>query len=278
VTNFPIYSRLSGGLGNQIYMLCLTWLVAQSKNQKILLDEASIDNPQHSNRVFDIFEIDFSTTVENRFTRIPSNSSEVTLYRFLARLARRKLIPGEIILGDDGLPLGNNVYFATKILCDSRIAARARELGFPKSVKIKNPSTGFQLLESSTQEENVLAVHLRLSDIRTFESGNRMLDPEYFSRNIRLIHREHTIDSIWVFTDEPEAVPDFLPIDFEYRVISSTNGLTTSEELVIMSKCSVLLGSRSTFSFWAGFWNLKQENIYYPGGVVGFPMWRDSLN
>jgi hypothetical protein len=104
-----------------------------------------------------------------------------------------------------------------------------------------------------------------------------MLNPDYFNRNINLILGDHLIDLIWVFTDEPEAVFDFLPKNYSYQIISSSYKLSTSEELVLMSKCFVLLGSRSTFSFWAGYWNLNQRNIYYPGIVEGFPLWRNSL-
>lgn len=276
--NFPIYSRLSGGLGNQIYGLCLTWLVAQGRNRNILIDDISIDNPQFSNRIFDIFEIDFSPIVEDRLNSTSLSPIMISVSRNLARLARRDLIPGEIKLGYNGLPTEKNFCFATRIHCDSRIAARARELGFPKSVTIKDRSADFKMLENMAHIENVLAIHLRLTDIRTFQSGDRMLNLDYFNRNIKLILGEHLIDSIWVFSDEPEAVSDFLPMDIDYQVISSTHKLSTSEELVLMSKCSVLLGSRSTFSFWAGFWNIKQENIYYPGVVEGFPSWRNSLN
>ena len=144
-------------------------------------------------------------------------------------------------------------------------------------MNLKKPSPEYKLLESEALSTRILAVHLRLTDIRTFESGNRMLSPDYFARNIGFILNRHSIDKIWVFSDEPSAVSDFLPASPNLRNISASGLLTACEELVLMSKCTALLGSRSTFSFWAGFWNSNQDNIYYPGTVVGFAEWHNSL-
>ena len=273
----PALAKLSGGLGNQIYGLCTAWLVSVFTNRKILLVPISIDNPQYSNREFDIFEIDFKDIVENKITERNVGVYAKLLLRALSSAVRRKWIPGEVRFDENFELIPSSIAFYTQNLCDSRLAAKARSLGFPITVDLKNPSAAYESMERETQTTRVLAVHLRLTDIRTFESGNRMLTPHYFARNIKFILDQKSIEEIWVFSDEPAAIPDFLPPDLKMRIVSSTSSLTVCEELVLMSKCAALLGSRSTFSFWAGFWNSNQDSIYYPGPVDGFEQWHDSL-
>lgn len=274
----PLCTRLSGGLGNQIYGVCTSWFIARTSNRKILLGDTLIDNPQYLNRIFNVFDIDFTKTVEDKILANPYHSTYQFLLRCLSKAARKEWIPGEVKFDDNFEFNFRFSVFCTQIHCDSRIAAKARALGFPKKVDLKNPSPGYKLLESETFNTRILAVHLRLTDIRTFESGNRMLSSNYFERNIEFILNRHSIDAVWVFSDEPNAVSEFLPASIKLRNISSSRLLTACEELVLMSKCAALLGSRSTFSFWAGFWNSNQDSIYYPGPVAGFPRWNNSLH
>jgi hypothetical protein len=271
-----VFTRLSGGLGNQIYGLCTAWLICEIADAKIVLTETTVDNPQYANRVFDIFEIDFTNVVQDRVSKKRTLPALNLLFQALSRAARRKWIPGEVEFDENAELIPGSIRFFTHIQCDSRLAAKARARGFPASVKLKNPSAEYKSLESETLITRVLAVHLRLTDIRSFESGNRMLSQDYFERNIERITRRDAIEQVWVFSDEPDAIPEFLPVNLKVRSISSSYNLTACEELVLMSQCDALLGSRSTFSFWAGFWNSNQKRIYYPGPVAGFELWHDS--
>lgn len=273
----PVFARLSGGLGNQIYGICTSYLIAQASNRKIQLENILVDNPQYSNRIFDVFEIDFTNIVEDKISDNRLSPLKSILLRYFSKAARRNWIPGEVKFDDDSEFSPRQIMFCTQILCDSKLAAKARLLGFPRMVNLKNPSPEYKILELEALSIRILAVHLRLTDIRTFESGNRMLSPDYFARNIEFILNRHSVDKIWVFSDEPHAVSDFLPESPNLRNISSSRLLTACEELVLMSKCTALLGSKSTFSFWAGFWNSNQDNIYYPGPVAGFAAWHNSL-
>jgi hypothetical protein len=277
VSKFPVLTKLSGGLGNQIYGLCNAWIISLMINRKILLEPILVDNPQYVNRVFDVFEIDFTTAVEERISKKGGWSAVRSLLIILSKAARRDWIPGIYKFDEDAELIPGSIKFCAQIQCDSRLAAKARAIGFPKIVGLKNPSLQYLSLELETHVKQILAVHLRLTDIRSFESGNRMLSPNYFARNIEMIYKQKSIEEVWVFSDEPNAIPDFIPSSFKIRSISSTSSLTVCEELVLMSKCSALLGSRSTFSFWACFWNSNQNSIYYPGEVDGFAWWHNSL-
>ena len=273
----PLLTKLSGGLGNQIYGLCTSWLISLMLDKEIFLEHIAVDNPQHTNRVFDVFEIDFGTVVEERISQKKILPVYLLLLRGLSKAARNNWIPGKVKIDDNSEVAPRSIAFCTQLQCDSKVAAKARILGFPKTVNLKNPSTEYTALERETDDKRVLAVHLRLTDIRSFESGNRMLSPNYFARNIEVILEQQSIDEIWVFSDEPDAISDFIPSNLKLRSVSSTSSLTVCEELVLMSKCAALLGSRSTFSFWAGFWNPHQDSIYYPGDVEGFGRWNNSL-
>ena len=272
----PIFVRLSGGLGNQLYMLSLAWLAAVEQNRKVIIYETRIDNPQFSNRVFSIFDLTLTSRIASRIWKSPRNLLH-TLIGLLSKLAQRGLLPGDLNALKVAKGFSSPIYFSSRIMCDSFWAAKARDKGFGCNVGIANPGSDFKELSQQLRERSVLGVHLRLTDIRTFEGGNRLLPPEYFGRNIDRIQNNFRVDEIWVFSDEPSGVLEFVKPNEALKIISEGFDLSVCEELLLMSKCEVLLCSRSTFSFWAGFWNKNQSNIFYPGEVPGFPMWNNSL-
>jgi hypothetical protein len=121
------------------------------------------------------------------------------------------------------------------------------------SLSLKNESQDLTNLKELALVEKPLILHVRLGDYRT-ESNFGTLDKFYFSKAIELASKECMFQHVWVFTDEPESVHEFIeiPDGIQCRVIANV-GDSPSESLELMryGKCFVI--GNSTFSWWGAY-------------------------
>ena len=76
---------------------------------------------------------------------------------------------------------------------------------------------------------------------------------------------------------ESEVAAEMLGSEFELLEVSKSLNLTNIEELVLLSRADAILGSRSTFSWWACYWKETQSNIWYPDLNLCLDGWTFSL-
>lgn len=105
-----------------------------------------------------------------------------------------------------------------------------------------------------------LGIHIRVGDYLNFEGRNKffpLYTPEYYLDIIKK-YPNHTI---YFFTDTGHNFikKQILPkIKNQYEFISKS----AIEDLLLLSKCDILILSASTFSFWAGY--LSSAQVYCP--------------
>ena len=122
-----------------------------------------------------------------------------------------------------------------------------------QNLRLKNPPAWLRKLESYSEQENPIVVHVRAGDYKNIaELG--ILSPDYFDRAISRAVEINPDSRIWVFSDGFEDAMNLLPKKYEgvYRFI--TDDLWNSAahlEAMRLGKCFVL--SNSTFSWWAAF-------------------------
>jgi hypothetical protein len=139
-------------------------------------------------------------------------------------------------------------------------AENLRTSGSLKELKIANPSSHYVRLEKECLETKPMAIHIRRGDYSKEEFGQ--LHENYYLRIIEDFSRP--IDSpLWLFASSMEVINE-LPIlkGKAQRIITAATLTNPAESLVLMSKCSFLLLSNSSFSYVAGlFCNGK---VYTP--------------
>jgi len=99
----------------------------------------------------------------------------------------------------------------------------------------------------------VIGMHIRRGDYLKYKNIHYVCDTNYFNRFFEAF-KDNTIK---VFTDSPNQVLEEFPQ--EYHIIHSESDI---KELNYMSYCDIIVGSNSTFSWWASL--IGRKTCYFP--------------
>ena len=112
----------------------------------------------------------------------------------------------------------------------------------------KNPTSLFRQLAAEHKSYD-LAIHLRVGDYKN-EPLIGILGKEYYANALNALNLENNPTAV-VFTDSPEDVFNYLPIENLADVKIVSTKLSSAETLVLMSKFEKMIIGNSTFSWWA---------------------------
>jgi hypothetical protein len=119
--------------------------------------------------------------------------------------------------------------------------------------------SGKPIIFRQTEENKVLALHIRLGDYAN-EPNIGILDTSYFKDAIDLISESHAIDEIWLFSDEQFKALDRIPDKWKakIRVVPEASSCAT---LDCMRDADYYVISNSTFSWWGAFLSRKSNAL-----------------
>ena len=120
---------------------------------------------------------------------------------------------------------------------------------------------------------NPIGIHVRLGDYKTWFDGEYLLSKNYYQNALNLIPSNFKTRECWLFSDDPDEASKLLDFIPNLRIISGRFDLTVSEELLLLSRCSLLVISQSTLSWWAGFLANNQTSIISPKNGREMPGW-----
>jgi hypothetical protein len=132
-------------------------------------------------------------------------------------------------------------------------------------IKREMKSSHLEGFLKSTEKDSPLAVHIRLTDYRK-EPNFGVLPAAYYAKSIEYHFEKKKYNRIWVFSDEPESVLEFIPIKFHPLVISVSEVVSdTVDTLEIMRMAKGFVVANSSFSWWAAYssWE-KSPLVTYP--------------
>lgn len=141
---------------------------------------------------------------------------------------------------------------------------RKKELesfGFPDGVIPREPTQQFYELSSFLQKTKVIGVHIRLRD---FVENDLVPDPSFYQEALATLKNQAQFDEVWLFSDDPNSAESLLGTDVFDLCPSSSGQLSAVEELALLTQCSGLVLSRSSFSWWAQFMNAKDALTVSP--------------
>ncbi len=100
-----------------------------------------------------------------------------------------------------------------------------------------------------------VAFHIRRGDYLKYPDKHYVCDTKYFEYFFDLFKQDC---SILVFTDSIEHVKNEFP-NYNFNIIESDSDV---KELAYMSQCDIIVGSNSTFSWWASL--IGGKDCYFP--------------
>lgn len=259
-----IITKIKGGLGNQMFQYAVAFTVSKKNNVEMKIDistyEDSVIKNSDTPRYFDLEEFKISKEVAKE------EEVEKLINRFGIigrglRYFRQKFIRQ---FYEDYHPqiLNKKNYFMDGYWQSEKYFKDIRE-DIIKEFTLKNLSDKYREALNKIVENSV-SIHIRRGDLITNKAVNDMWGTpsiEYYKKALEYIKERSKVDKVYFFSDDIDWVKEnFDFVDVE-KVFFSDTGLSTAEELILMSKCSHNIIPNSTFSWWSAWLNQNPNKI-----------------
>ena len=245
-------AQITGGLGNQLFTYVRLATLANLEGIELQIDGSITERVL--GRAPDLF--DFNLMGESQVSANTLSWGEVQLERVLWRSKLTKAITKrhqEISLGGSEISRRNlDGWKVRGFFQDFRVAEDFITTFGKSAFGLKNESSTLIKMTDQVLEKTVVAIHVRRGDYLNYKDSFGLLTDEYYLASLKHLSEEKRFSDVMIFSDSPELVVDLSKkIDIQTQVISPLE-LSTSETMVLMSRCAGLIASNSTFSFWAG--------------------------
>jgi len=254
--------KLKGGLGNQLFQYALGKKLSVIRNESFKLDisgyvqRIKTDTPRkYSLDAFNI-KADIASDLEIKNIKYPfgiiSKGWRFFSFKFL-RIHNIGYIP--------------SILSAKKKYID----------GYWQSYKYLGPIRNILLEEFTLRESienkykellnqinnNSTSIHIRRGDLVSnakTKAEYHTFGIEYYEEAIKIISKETSNPTFFVFSDDIEWAKQNLKIDLPIVFVSNPQ-IKDYEELIIMSRCKNNIIANSTFSFWSAWLNQNPNKI-----------------
>ncbi len=227
------YVNICGGVGNQLFQIATGYAYAKKHGKKLIINPYNWSASQGTNplvykdSIFKNFEYDKPDEKAIPINEKRFNYDELPFYE------------GSVVL---------NGYFQSlkyfEEYKDEFISLlKLPEVNIPTYPSVVN-----------------IAFHIRRGDYINHAPIHYVCDTNYFNKMFDIFTPEIVKGTkIIVFTDSPEIVLEEFK-DKEFTIMKSESDI---KELAFMSKCDIVVGSNSTFSWWAALIGGNDTN-YFP--------------
>lgn len=126
-------------------------------------------------------------------------------------------------------------------------------------IKLRDETKQFKKMREEFSSHRTLGIHIRRGDYIGLENHHGIATTDYFNQGVLLSSNLVSFSKIAVFSDDILAAKQAFP-DADYYV-SENEVPSPAENLVLMSQFDALIGSNSSFSWWAGFLSDGPEKV-----------------
>lgn len=268
--------EIVGGLGNQLFGFAAGLFISRRLKAKLVLNFSlvGVGGTNHGKNLMDFSLAGIETTDATPYIK--------SIRRLIGRLSN-KLARHSSIFGNLRNKLTNQ-YTARELGFEEEfwnLKKSGKIRGYFQTYKyadevsdeiknllvLRNSSKWFKEMIAEVQKLNPIAVHMRRGDYLALENEFGILDVSFFSGIIagNLYHEGHS-RPIWIFTDSPELVrTEIIGTVLERgTLIIPPSDSPSSESLLLISRCSTIIMSNSTFSWWAAYLSDLNTQVFAP--------------
>ncbi|WP_082575950.1 alpha-1,2-fucosyltransferase [Arthrobacter sp. Soil762] len=266
-----VCAYLTGGLGNQMFVLAAAWEQAERLNCPLYIDASKY--VKGDLRSFELGSLALPGEVvsdespwldlgrRSKRLGLSARTRKLRVYReesfgYSAKI--NKIVPGTTIFGYFQSPQ----YF-------SGIADRMADL------ILSSPAT---VAEQSVMEALVnngrATVHVRRGDYMTShtQAVHGLTSSDYFERGLGLIRKISSVDKATAFSDEPKVAQNELGYLPNVNIFMKNSELSSLNTIKAMSMGSGMVMSNSSFSWWAA-WLMARRG---PHTIIAPRPWMSS--
>ncbi len=238
-----IVSKLSGGLGNQLFQYSFGRYLANKQGTKLLLDISFYRNQNKRKYMLDAFNIDAEVTIK------VFNLIEFKEHNFAFDYKYKEISDNSIING----------YWQSERYFEEIAQSIRDEL----TIRGKMTNAANKIIEQIKTRSSV-SIHIRRGDYITEKKTNLfhgVCDLDYYNNAIDYINSICDLPDAYIFSDDIEWCKNNINIKNKIFFVNDDRKISDCEELIIMSNCENNIISNSTFSWWSAWLNDKKNKI-----------------
>lgn len=257
-----IYTRLNGGLGNQLFQYAAGVSLANRLKAGLILDARIYDKAGLRGYELGHFKI---TGRVGSGSLLPPGRDKPLGYLFWRYARRNPKIFRERVLGfNNEFPsLQDETYLHGYWQSERYFASHAAELR--KEFEFVSKATGVnaELLNRISQSHSV-SLHVRRGDYVSKSGGatHGTCTPGYYSRAVETIAgRLGQAFTLFIFSDDPNWARANLAFSQPTIIVDANDASKGFEDLRLMSACRHHIVANSSFSWWGAWLNARPDKI-----------------
>ena len=248
----PGVVHLTGGLGNQLFGFYFAKSLCLIQNRQIFVNKANLEP-----RGFQLAPLETSL-VENLATREYGkktfNKKDLIQNRFTRKIYFERAFSFNPNLIDSRY-LEYYGYFQSWKYLESLKSSIKEDF----DQHISNMVSGNLYFEFLQQA--YVAIHIRRGDYVNLQNYHGLTTKEYFQNSMRYLREYHGIDlPVLVFSDDIDKAKEIIPDAFKYVAKEDTRN--DWDTLLLMANAQALVGSNSSFSWWAAYGGNSKVAIF----------------
>lgn len=272
-----IVVKLIGGLGNQLFQYAAGRALATYHKTELMLDISHlklISNGAYTQRKFELDRFNINAAIVNEEEVL--KSFDFTQNKFITRL--KKLSPrlfSKMIFNEhhfnfhsEFLRLPEDTYLNGYWQSERYFNSFRDKL--MAEITLKEPmSSAALLVDKKIINVNAVSLHVRRGDFVSLKSANHFhgyLEIDYYKLAIEQIKNKVADPNFFIFSDDLDWCKKNLDfIEQKEFVEGKANGISTQEELILMSHCKHNIIANSSFSWWGAWLNQnKSKTVIAP--------------
>lgn len=266
----PVYVRLIGGLGNQLFQYATARAVALRNKSDLVLDtraySADVTLPGSADKVRRSYDLGNFAIVAHPdgADQLPPPRSSRLAYALWRYFRRPPQFVRERGLGfnQSVIRLGANVYLHGYFQSERYFAEFADTIRRELRI-ITPPSAENARWLEDIRASNAVSLHVRRGDYVLGAKASQThgtCSPDYYRRALAHIRRYTDADPVvYVFSDDPDWARANILLDAKCRVIGHNNGETAYEDMRLMAACAHHIIANSSLSWWGAWLDPKPD-------------------
>lgn len=268
-----IITKLSGGLGNQMFQYAVGRAVAERNKTNLKIDlsgyehQVGITPRQYELFLFNIQE-DFSTSQENKKIKGLEFNSLVkrVLNKLHIKLGGSNYVVEKHHNFDPAiLKLEDNVYLEGYWQTEKYFSDIADIIRSEFTLKDRYNNLNSEIL-NKIDSYNSVSMHIRRGDYVSNQETSEyhgICSLEYYQKAISLIAKKSPNPVVFIFSDDLKWCEENLKIDWPIVFVEGNKGY---EDLIMMSRCKHNIIANSSFSWWGAWLNNNPNKIVIAPG------------
>ena len=267
-----IIARITGGIGNQLFIYAASKRLALKNNCDLVLDSISgFAYDKHYNRQYKLDHFNIPSRKANSQERLEpfSRIRRYVMRKWNSKLSfsKRKYIIEE---GNDFQSKFLNLKLTGKVYLEGYFQSENFFRDFTSQIKndllVHPPSdANNKNMLTNIKEKTSVAIHIRFTDhvlIKSYKNQQSLISDslDYYKKAILKMNKYVSNAHYFIFSDQPQQVKNYLPLAQNQMTIVSHNKSSSLDyaDLWLMKNCQHFIIAKSTFSWW-GAWLSENE-------------------